>query len=80
METAAEIKCLQAQGADIVGMTAMPEAALARELKIAYASLCPVVNRAAGLGSGILVEKDMRENAALMVNSAVELIQSVIGS
>jgi 5'-methylthioinosine phosphorylase len=49
LETAAEIRRMQADGCDLVGMTAMPEAALARELGMGYASLCIVVNRAAGL-------------------------------
>jgi len=48
-ETAAEIRRLQRDGCDLVGMTGMPEAALARELNIAYASLCLVVNPAPGL-------------------------------
>lgn len=49
LETAAEIRRLKADGCDVVGMTGMPEAALARELGLAYASLCLVVNAAAGL-------------------------------
>lgn len=49
LETAAEIRRLGADGVDLVGMTGMPEAALARELNLEYASLCLVVNRAAGL-------------------------------
>ena len=48
LETAAEITRMERDGCDIVGMTAMPEAALARELMIDYASLCLVVNPAAG--------------------------------
>ncbi len=48
LETAAEIDRLERDGCDLVGMTAMPEAALARELAIDYASLCIVVNPAAG--------------------------------
>ncbi len=50
LETAAEIRRLAGDGADVVGMTAMPEAVLARELKIPYAMLNVVVNYAAGLG------------------------------
>ncbi len=50
LETAAEIDRLDKDGCDVVGMTAMPEAALARELGIPYASLCVVVNPAAGRG------------------------------
>ena len=52
LETAAEIRKMQRDGCDIAGMTAMPEAALARELGMNYASLCVVVNRAAGLEDG----------------------------
>ncbi|HEX4843758.1 MAG TPA: S-methyl-5'-thioinosine phosphorylase [Limnobacter sp.] len=50
LETAAEIRKLARDGADIVGMTGMPEAALARELDIPYAHLALVVNQAAGVG------------------------------
>lgn len=51
LETAAEIQKLKRDGCDIVGMTVMPEAGLARELDIAYAGLCNVVNWAAGLSN-----------------------------
>ena len=51
LETAAEINRLEGDGATMVGMTGMPEAALARELEISYAALCPVANYAAGRGS-----------------------------
>ncbi|MEX0963382.1 MAG: S-methyl-5'-thioinosine phosphorylase [Pseudohongiellaceae bacterium] len=49
LETAAEVRRLASDGCDMVGMTAMPEAALARELEIAYGSLAVSVNWAAGL-------------------------------
>ena len=52
LETAAEIDRLERDGCDVVGMTAMPEAVLARELNIAYAICCVVVNRAAGRNLG----------------------------
>ena len=52
LETAAEIDRLERDGCDVVGMTAMPEAGLARELNIAYAICCVVVNRAAGRNPG----------------------------
>ncbi len=51
LETAAEIKRFEGDGCDIVGMTGMPEAALARELDICYACCAVVVNWAAGKGS-----------------------------
>ena len=50
LETAAEIDRLERDGADIVGMTGMPEAALARELDLRYAAVCLVTNFAAGRG------------------------------
>lgn len=50
LETAAEIDRLERDGADVVGMTGMPEAALARELDLCYAALAVVVNAAAGRG------------------------------
>jgi 5'-deoxy-5'-methylthioadenosine phosphorylase len=51
LETKAEIDRLEGDGATMVGMTGMPEAALARELGLAYAHLAVVVNPAAGRGS-----------------------------
>ena len=48
LETAAEVDRLERDGADFVGMTAMPEAAIARELGLGYACLALIVNRAAG--------------------------------
>ena len=47
LESVAEIRKLERDGADIVGMTGMPEAALAAELALDYAALCIVTNRAA---------------------------------
>lgn len=51
LETIAEINRYERDGADMVGMTGMPEAALARELGLSYATLAVVVNHAAGRGS-----------------------------
>lgn len=50
LETAAEIVRLERDGADVVGMTGMPEAALARELNLPYAAINVVANYAAGRG------------------------------
>lgn len=61
LETAAEVRRLRRDGGDIVGMTGMPEAALAREAGLRYASLCMVVNAAAGLGDVPLTLAAMRE-------------------
>lgn len=51
LETAAEVVRLERDGADMVGMTGMPEAALARELGLSYAALAVVANFAAGRGN-----------------------------
>ncbi|HWA13330.1 MAG TPA: S-methyl-5'-thioinosine phosphorylase [Burkholderiales bacterium] len=48
LETAAEIDRLERDGADMVGMTGMPEAALAREIGLRYAAVAVIVNYAAG--------------------------------
>lgn len=61
LESAAEIRRLAADGCDLVGMTGMPEAALARELGLEYAAICPVANRAAGLTGETLDFNEMTE-------------------
>ena len=53
LETAAEITRLERDGADIVGMTGMPEAALARELGLEYAAIAVCANFAAGRGESV---------------------------
>jgi len=70
LETAAEIQRLERDGCSMVGMTLMPEAALAAELSIAYASLCLSVNWAAGKCSTPITLEEIlqclqREYAAL---------------
>jgi 5'-methylthioinosine phosphorylase len=68
LETAAEIDRLAADGCDIVGMTAMPEAALAREAGLRYAICAPIVNRAAGRlppGSSIHAEMGRHLDGAM---------------
>jgi len=60
LETRAEIARMARDGCDLVGMTGMPEAALARELALDYASLCLVANWAAGCDPGA-VEITMQE-------------------
>lgn len=51
LESAAEITRLERDGADMVGMTGMPEAALAKELGLQYATIAIVANYAAGRGT-----------------------------
>lgn len=49
LETAREIQFFAATGGDVVGMTAMPEAALAREAALCFAGVAVVTNYAAGI-------------------------------
>jgi 5'-methylthioadenosine phosphorylase len=53
LETAAEIERIARDGGDMVGMTGMPEAVLAREMGLAYATIGVVVNHAAGRGTSL---------------------------
>lgn len=61
LETAAEIKKLKRDGCDMVGMTSMPEAALAREAGLDYACLCVNANWGAGLVSQPIRESDIQQ-------------------
>jgi len=84
LETAAEIKRMARDGCDVVGMTGMPEAALARELNLPYASICMVVNPAAGLGDLPLTIATMREilerESAVVRQLLSELVRNHQGS
>ncbi|MEO8384704.1 MAG: S-methyl-5'-thioinosine phosphorylase [Betaproteobacteria bacterium] len=53
LETVAEINRMERDGCTMVGMTSMPEASLARELKLSYATLALSMNHAAGRGSSV---------------------------
>ena len=64
LETAAEIRRMAQDGCAVVGMTGMPEAALAREIDLPFASLCLVVNPAAGLSAEVISLDDIRAVAA----------------
>lgn len=59
LETIAEINRMERDGCDVVGMTGMPEAVLARELNIPYACLSLVVNKAAGKSDGVITMDDI---------------------
>ena len=80
LETAAEINRLERDGATLVGMTGMPEAALARELGLYYAALCPVANQAAGRGTstnGIQYE-DVMTHLELTMQKVRSLIEEIV--
>lgn len=73
LETAAEIRRMERDGCDIVGMTGMPEAALAAELGMRYVSLGLVVNWAAGKSDHIITMAEI-EAAIEQGMSGVKLI------
>ena len=62
LETIAEIDRLERDGCDLVGMTGMPEAALARELGLCYASIAVSVNMGAGRGSDEITMEEIERN------------------
>lgn len=77
LETAAEIDRLERDGADVVGMTGMPEAVLARELGVPYAAINVVANYAAGRG-------DSRQGISLeaidqVLEGAMQRVHALLG-
>lgn len=80
LETRAEVRKLANDGADVVGMTGMPEAALARELRLEYACLTLVVNRAAGLGEDIITLQEIRQNLEQGMEGVRAVLRKLLGS
>ena len=76
LETAAEIDRLGRDGATMVGMTGMPEAALARELGVAYVTIAVVVNHAAGRGDSALAVS--MEGIVAVLETAMVKVRSLI--
>jgi 5'-methylthioadenosine phosphorylase len=78
LETAAEINRMERDGCDLVGMTGMPEAALAREQGISYATLAVVANHAAGRGeSRRSVDID---NVGVVLDDAMHRVRTILES
>lgn len=80
LETAAEIRRMARDGCDVVGMTGMPEASLARELGLPYACVCMVVNPAAGLGDQPISLQMMREILQREAAVVRQLLQGLLAS
>jgi len=78
LETAAEINRMEREGCDIVGMTGMPEAALARELELCYATCAVVANPAAGRGSTEITMTEIQENLTQGIENVRQLIATVL--
>ena len=76
LETAAEVSRLERDGADVIGMTGMPEAVLAKEIGLPYAALAIVVNHAAGRGaSGAGIAMD---EIAVVMHAAAGRVQRIL--
>ncbi len=83
LETRAEIKMFGRRGADLVGMTLLPEAFLARELEICYAPLCYVTNYAEGVKqrrfkSGLLFEGMQSDAEKKAVEETLDKFPSIL--
>ena len=78
LETAAEIRRMENDGCDIVGMTGMPEAALARELKLDYAGISVVVNWGAGKIAGEITMSQIHQHLEKGMGNATQLLMALI--
>ena len=76
LDTAAEVNRMERDGADMVGMTGMPEAALAKELGLEYATIAVVVNHAAGRGTSR--DAIPLETIGAVVNPAMEKVKAML--
>lgn len=80
LETAAEIDRMERDGCDLVGMTGMPETALARELGLQYACCAVIANRAAGRSGGVISMDDIARNLAQGMDHVKRVLTHVITS
>lgn len=78
LETAAEIKRMEKEGCDLVGMTGMPEAALAREAGLEYACCAVVANWAAGKTDAEITMQEIEHNLAQGLEKALSLLVSYV--
>jgi len=78
LETAAEIRRMQRDGCDVVGMTGMPEAGLAREMGLHYASLCLVANWAAGLSPTEITMEEVFANLRASGAQVGQLLEALL--
>jgi len=76
-ETPSEIRMFRLLGADVVGMTGVPEVILARELKMCYATICVITNYAAGMQKRISQE-EVDEIMKGRMKKVIEIINGVV--
>jgi 5'-deoxy-5'-methylthioadenosine phosphorylase len=75
LETIAEIKRMEQDGCDLVGMTGMPEAGLAKELGIDYAAISVIANWAAGKSEGEITMSEIEHNLHLGMAKAADVLK-----
>jgi 5'-methylthioinosine phosphorylase len=80
LETAAEIDRMERDGCDMVGMTGMPEAALARELDLCYAHCAVCANWAAGRSEGIIEMREIKANLEYSMQEVTELLGHMLAN
>ncbi len=78
LETAAEIDRLERDGCHVVGMTGMPEAALARELDLSYAAIAVIANQAAGRSDKLIEMAQIEQNLNLGMEKVRCLLEQLI--
>ena len=78
LETIAEIARMEKDGCDLVGMTGMPEAALAKELGLHYASISVIANWAAGKTEGEITMAEIEQNLHVGMANAMKLLQTLL--
>lgn len=78
LETTAEINRLERDGCTMVGMTGMPEAALAREVELCYATCAVVANWAAGRGTGAISMDEIEHTLKEGANKVRTLLERVV--
>jgi 5'-deoxy-5'-methylthioadenosine phosphorylase len=78
LETAAEVDRMERDGCDLVGMTGMPEAALARELELCYAVCAVSVNAAAGRGDGPIEMADIEASLETGMSRVRAILEQAI--
>jgi len=78
LETPAEITRIERDGGDLVGMTGMPEAALARELDIDYACCAIVANWAAGKSEKAIAMAEIEQNLAKGMGDFTAILRALL--
>ena len=74
LETRREIDRMERDGCDLVGMTGMPEASLARELEMCYACCAVVANWAAGRGDGPITMREIEEHLTIGMEKVYKVL------